>query len=70
MLQKEFDDRKAANIRALELLFEKPAVKVIELVEILLEQNPGLPVIVEDGERQRPVVCVWADLENGVRLQV
>ncbi len=70
MLQKEFENRRAANIKALELMLEKPAVKVIELIEILLEQNPALPVIVQDGDRQRPVLCVWADLENGVRLQV
>ncbi len=68
--QKEFDDRKAANIRAVELMIEKPGIKVIELVEILLEQEPGLPVVLQDGSWQFPIVSVRADPENGVRLYV
>lgn len=70
MLQKEFENRRAAQIKALETMNEKPALKVIELVEILLEQNPGLPVVLQDGSWQFPIVSVRADAENGVRLYV
>jgi len=66
--QKEFEDRRAAQIKALETMIEKPGIKVIELVEILLEQNPGLPVVLQDGCWQFPIVSVRADPENGVRL--
>ena len=68
--QKEFDGRKAANIRAVKLMIEKPALKVIELVEILLEQEPGLPVVLQDGSWQFPIIAAVADAENGVRLYV
>jgi len=68
--QKEFEDRRAAQIKALETMIEKPAMKVIELVEILLEQDPSLPVVVQDGDFELPIVCVQADAEHGVRLYV
>ena len=68
--QKEFDDSKAANIRAVELMIEKPRLKVIDLVETLLEQNPGLPLTVQDGNRQLRIVSVTVDFIKGVQLHV
>ncbi len=68
--QKEFDGRKAANIRAVKLMIEKPALKVIELVETLLEQNPGLPLTVQDGNRQLRIDSVTVDFIKGVQLHV
>ena len=69
MLQeKEFKDRKAANIRALRAMAAKPAVKAIDLLEILLEQDPGLPVVLQDGNFDLPIVSVQADAEHGIRL--
>ncbi len=68
--QKEFDDRKAANLRAVKLMIETPALKVIELVETLLEQNPGLPVTVQDGNRQLRIDSVTVDFIKGVQLHV
>lgn len=69
--QKEFDDSKAANIRAVKLMIEKPpALKVIELVETLLEQNPGLPLTVQDGNRQLRIDSVTVDFIKGVQLHV
>ena len=70
MLQKEFEKRKVANIRALKAMPAKPALKVIELVEILLEQHPGLPVVLQDGNFELPIVSVQADAERGVRFYV
>ncbi len=68
--QKEFDDRKAANIKAVKLMNENPAFKVIEMVEILLDQNPGLPLTVQDGNRQLRIVSVTVDFIKGVQLHV
>lgn len=76
MDQKEFDKRKAAQINALEclaVLYEKPAVKVvkvIDLVEMLLRQNPSLPVVMQVGTQQFAIVSVVADSQNVVRLYV
>lgn len=70
MLQKEFEKSKAAQIKALKTWIENPAIKVIGMVEILLEQNPGLPLTVQDGNRQLRIVSVTVDFIKGVQLHV
>lgn len=69
MRKKEFDKRRTANIRALELMAEKPALKVIELVEILLEQDRNLAVVVNVEGRELSIISVLTGGENNVRLQ-
>jgi len=66
MDQKEFEMRRIALKRALKAVDEKPIVKVIDLVELLLMENPGLPVVVQVGTRQFPIAFVLADDDETV----
>lgn len=71
MDQHEFETRRSAQKRALESVDEKPIVKVIDLVEILLLENPGLPVVLQVGSWQFPIAYVRADDdENVVRIGI
>jgi len=66
MQQNEFEMRRMALKRALKAVDEKPIVKAIDLVEILLGENPGLPVFVQVGTRQFPIAYVRADDDEAV----
>ena len=66
--QKEFEARRVRNKRSLEAMEEKPGIKVIDLVEILLEQPADSRVVFQDGTWQFPIVSVRACAEHGVRL--
>ena len=69
--QTEFDKRRIAQKRALKAVGEKPVVKVIDLVELLLLENPGRPVVVQVGSWQFPVAYVSADNdENIIRIGI
>ena len=70
MDQKDFERRKAAQIKALKAMNEKPMIKVIDLVEMLLEENPSLPMVIQIGTYQFPITSVCADDENNVQLHV
>ena len=71
MDQKEFETRRIAQKRALKSVGKQPIVKVIDLVELLLLENPGLPVVVQVGSWQFPVACVCADdEENSIRIVI
>lgn len=70
MDRREFERRRSAQIRALKAVDEKPTMKVIDLVEMLLTENPSLPVIVQQGTRQLRIVSVRADSQNNVQIQV
>ncbi len=71
MDQKEFETRRSAQKRALESVDEKPIVKVIDLVEILLGENPSLPVVLQVGNWQFPIAYVRADDdENIIRIGI
>ncbi|MBA7495859.1 hypothetical protein ES702_06455 [subsurface metagenome] len=70
MDQNEFERHKAAQIRALNAMDEKPMIKVIDLVELLLKENPSLPVVIQVGTRKMPITSVLADDENNVQLKV
>ena len=67
--QKELERRKAANLRALETMNEKPAIKVIDLLRILVEISPNLPVVVNVEGRELSIISVLVGGENNVRLQ-
>lgn len=66
MDQKEFETRRSAQKKALKSVDEKPIVKVIDLVEILLLENPGLPVVLQVGSWQFPIAYVRADDDENV----
>ncbi len=66
MDQKEFETRRSSQKRALKAAGEKPIVKVIDLVEILLGENPGLPVVLQVGSWQFPIAYVRADDDEAV----
>jgi hypothetical protein len=66
MLQSEFEQRRAANMRALLPASKKPNIKVIDLVEKILYQNPSLPVVIQIGTQQFPIESVDVDDKNRV----
>lgn len=68
MDQSEFEKRQAQQIRALRAM--QPAMKVIELVEELLKENPSLPVTVEIGSCQFSIKSVKVDDDGKVRIRV
>jgi len=69
--QTEFDRRRIAQKKALKAINEKPIVKVIDLVELLLLENPGLPVVVQVGSWQFPIAYIRAnDDENVVQIGI
>ena len=71
MDQKEFETSRAAQKKALKAIDEKPIVKVIDLVELLLLENPGLPVVVQVGSWQFPIAYVRADDdENNIQIGI
>ncbi len=70
MQQKEFERRRSAQIKALKAVDEKPIMKVIDLVEMMLTENPSSPVVVREGNRQLRIVSVRADSQNNVQLHV
>lgn len=70
MKQAEFEQRRESQIKALGATMAKPAVKTIELIEFLLEQDPGLPVPVQYGNHQFLVTSVRIDAEGRVRLYI
>ena len=70
MDQNDFETRRSAQKRALKSVDEKPIVKVIDLVELLLLENPGLPVVVQVGTRQFPIAYVRADDENNIQIGI
>lgn len=70
MEQTEFDRRRTAQKKALKAVDEKPIVKVIDLVDLLLLENPGLPVVVQVGSRQFSIACVFADDENVLHIGI
>ena len=70
MDQKEFETRRSAQKRALKSVDEKPIVKVIDLVEILLGENPSLPVVLQVGSWQFPIAYVRADDENNIQIGI
>jgi len=71
MDQNDFETRRSAQKRALKAIDEKPIAKVIDLVEILLEENPGLPVFVQVGSQQFPIAYVRADDdENNIQIGI
>lgn len=69
MDQKEFETRRSAQKQALKAVDEKPIVKVIDLVEKLLRENPSLPVIIQVGSWQFPIAYVRADDDESI-LQI
>lgn len=66
MDRNEFETSRAAQKKALKAINEKPIVKVIDLVELLLLENPGLPVVVQVGSWQFPIAYVRADDDENV----
>ncbi|MBA7529072.1 hypothetical protein ES705_21264 [subsurface metagenome] len=64
MDQGEFETRRIAQKKALKAVGKQPVVKVIDLVELLLLESPGLPVFVRVGSWKFPVACVCADGEE------
>jgi len=71
MNQNDFEISRAAQKKAIKAINEKPIVKTIDLVELLLLENPGLPVVVQVGTRQFPVAYVRADgEENNIRIVI
>jgi len=71
MDQREWEARLAAQKRALKALDEKPMVKAIDLVEMLLRENPSLPVVVQIGTHQFPIACVQLDDdENNIQIGI
>jgi len=79
MIQKDFETRRATQIRALKSMDEKPRaapiralksmdkkpmIKVIDLVEMLLRENPSLPAIIQAGTHRLPVRYVRADINS------
>ena len=66
MQQNEFEARRAAQKRALKAVDEKPIVKAIDLVEILLGENPSLPVVLQVGSWQFPIAYIRADDDETV----
>ena len=71
MDKNEFETSRAAQKKALKAVDEKPVVKVIDLVELLLLENPGLPVVVQVGTRQFPIAYVRADDdENNIQIGI
>jgi hypothetical protein len=70
MQEKEFDRRRAAQVKALLALSDKPVVKVIDLIEILLQQEPSLPVIVQLGSCDLPLGYVRLDDKGRLLLGV
>jgi len=61
MDQSDFEKRRAAQKRTLKAMDKKPMVKVIDLVEMLLQEEPSLPVVVQIGTHQFPILYVRAD---------
>lgn len=71
MDQKEFELRRLSQKKSLKLVDGKPVVKVIDLVESLLQiEDPGLPVVVQVGTWRFPVAFVCADDENNVQIGI
>ena len=71
MEQKEFEKRRSAQKKALKSVDEKPIVKTIDLVEILIGENPSLPVVLQVGSWQFPIAYVRADDdENVIRIGI
>ena len=71
MDRNEVETRRSAQKRSLKAVDEKPIVKVIDLVELLLLENPSLPLVVQVGSWQFPVACVCADdEENNIRIVI
>ncbi len=66
MEQTEFDRRRSAQKKALKSVDGKSIVKVIDLVEILLLKNPGLPVVLRIGSWQFPIAYVSVDDDEAV----
>ncbi|MBA7480310.1 hypothetical protein ES707_15761 [subsurface metagenome] len=68
MEKKEFEKRRSAQLNALKLVDQKPGVRVIELIELLLSENPGLPVVVQVGSKQYSIACVFVDDKGVLRI--
>ncbi|MBA7528323.1 hypothetical protein ES705_20506 [subsurface metagenome] len=66
MDQREFEASRTAQKRALKSVDERPIAKAIDLVELLLLENPSLPVIVQVGSWQFPIAYVRADDDENV----
>ena len=64
----EFELSKQANLRALFALYETPDLKVIDLVELLQEQNPSSPVVLQVGAQRYSIETVGVDNDKKVRI--
>jgi hypothetical protein len=64
----EFELSKQANLRALFALYETPDLKVIDLVELLQEQNPSSPVVIQVGAQRYSIENVGVDNDKKVQI--
>lgn len=70
MLPSDFEKRKRSQIKALLAMDKKQDMKVVELIELLLEQNPSSPVALQMGTQRYFIESVGVDNENKVRIQI
>jgi len=70
MEQSEFEASRSAQKKALKSVDEKRIVKAIDLIELLLMEEPGLPIVVQVGTRQFPIAFVCADDDDNIQIGI
>jgi len=70
MLPSDFEKSRRSQIKALLAMDKKQDMKVVELIELLLEQNPSSPVALQMGTQRYSIESVGVDSESAVRVQI
>ncbi|MBW2605330.1 MAG: hypothetical protein JRE28_13635 [Deltaproteobacteria bacterium] len=68
MFQNEFEKSRNANLKALSVFDNKPDMKAIDLIDLLLGQDPSLPVVIQVGAQIYPIETVGVDNNKKVRI--
>lgn len=68
MLPDEFEQRKEANLKALSVFGKKPDMKAIDLIDLLLSQDPSLPVVIQAGSQRYSIETVGVGVDGKVRI--
>ena len=68
MFQSEFEKHRAAQKKALFIFDKKPDMKVIDLTELLLGQDPSLTVVIQVGGRKYSIDDVSAGIGGSILI--
>jgi len=68
MIQGEFEQRRQSQKKALSVFDKVPDLKVIDLIDLLLDQDPSSPVVIQIEGRIFSIETVGVDNDKKIRI--